>query len=237
VFAATQERWITFDCYGTLVDWQTGFASILAPLVGDRTTDVIRAYHDCERLVEGTTPHRTYKNVLATCLVRAAARLGVRLSEKEANVLPESWASLPLFDDVETLLAELRRRGYRLGVLTNCDDDLFEMTHRIFARPFDLFVTAERIRSYKPAPWHFRGFARLAGVSQSDWVHVASSPYHDIGPASALGINGVWLDRNRTAAGCAPGAAHVHSAVEVVEAAERLFDSSTSRCSGPLCGS
>ncbi len=230
--AATQGRWVTFDCYGTLVDWQTGFARLIAPLAGDRTLDVIRAYHDCERLAEGNRPHRAYRDVLATCLTRAAARLGVGLSEKDVDVLQESWGSLPLFDDVETLLAELRRRGYRLGVLTNCDDDLFEITHRTFATPFDLFVTAERVRGYKPAPWHFRGFARLTGVTRSDWVHVACSPYHDIAPARALGIKRVWLDRERTGARGALGAAHVHSAADVAEAVEGLFNGGVSRCFG-----
>ena len=75
-----------------------------------------------------------------------------------------SWPVIRPFDDVEPLLAELRLRGYRLGVLTNCDDAQFEAAHRSFRRPFDLFVTAERIRGYKPEPWHFRAFQRMTQV-------------------------------------------------------------------------
>ena len=121
-------RWITFDCFGTLVDWNTGFSAILSPLFGTRTADVMRAYHMHEREVEAERPHRLYKDVLATALMRAATALGLKLSEAEARRLPQAWASQPLFDDVEEMLTGLRAMGCRLAVLTNCDDDLFALT-------------------------------------------------------------------------------------------------------------
>jgi 2-haloacid dehalogenase len=107
-------------------------------------------------------------------------------------------------------------------VLTNCDDDLFEITHRTFRRPFDLFVTAERVRGYKPARWHFRAFEVLTGVDRRDWVHVACSWYHDIAPARALGIRHVWLDRERTGENPGSPSTHVHTAADVREAIESL---------------
>ena len=220
----TQMRWVTFDCFGTLVDWQTGFASMLAPLAGDRTSEVVRAYHASERIVERDTPYRRYKDVLAAALARAAAARGVQLSAADARALERSWGSLPIFDDVESMLAELRRSGWRLAVLTNCDDDLFEITHRTFRRPFDLFVTAERVRGYKPAPWHFRAFQRLTRVNRCDWVHVACSWYHDIAPAHALGVQTVWLDRERTGEDESRASARVQSAAEVSGAVESLFE-------------
>ena len=131
-------------------------------------------------------------------------------------------------DDAEWLLAELRRRGYRLAVLTNCDDDLFEATHRTFEKPFDLFVTAERIRGYKPGPWHFRAFELLTRARRDDWVHVSSSWYHDIVPAQALGINRVWLDRQHTGEDPSHASAHVHTADEAVAAIDMLFESDAS---------
>ena len=167
---ATQgQRWITFDCFGTLVDWHKGFTEILGPFARERVADVLRAYHECERHIEGEPLHRPYKDVLVASVVRAGAQAGVPISESDARTLPRAWHSLRPFGDAEALLAELRRRGYRLAVLTNCDDDLFETTHRTFRAPFDLFVTAERVRGYKPAPWHFRAFELLtaAGVA---WV-------------------------------------------------------------------
>jgi 2-haloacid dehalogenase len=217
-------RWITFDCFGTLVDWQTGFARAIRPLAGGRTDDVLRAYHAHEAVVERLTPHRSYKEVLVTSLARAAQECGVSMSAETARPLAEAWASMPVFDDVEPMLAELRVQGWRLAVLTNCDEDLFALTHQQFRAPFDLVLTAERVRGYKPAPWHFLGFERLTRVDRRDWVHVANSWYHDIAPARALGIQHVWLDRDRTGESGVPVLAHVHSAADVPEAVRRIVE-------------
>jgi HAD superfamily hydrolase (TIGR01549 family) len=94
------------------------------------------------------------------------------------------------------MLAALRRRGYRLAVLTNANGRLFELTHRRFRQPFDLFVTADRILGQKPAPWHFRAFELMTGVRKDDWVHVAAGLRTDIAPAQALGVRAVWLNRD-----------------------------------------
>jgi 2-haloacid dehalogenase len=221
--SAIRDRWVTFDCFGTLVDWHKGFTEILSPFAHERVSDVVRAYHACERQIEEERPHRSYKDVLVAGVVRAAAEAGVPISEDEAQALPHSWDALRPFADVETLLAELRQRGYRLAVLTNCDDDLFETTHRMFGEPFDLFVTAERVRGYKPAPWHFRAFELLTGATRGDWVHVACSWYHDIAPAQALGIKRVWLDRDRTGDNPSSASAHVHTVGDTLQAVEGLM--------------
>lgn len=188
-------RWVTFDCFGTLVDWQSGFSALLSPLGGPRTRDLIRAYHDVEPAVEAETPHRSYKDVLATSVQRAGRQIGIEITPAQAGALSESWEMLPVFPDVEPMLAGLRAMGCRLAVLTNCDEDLFERTERAFRMPFDLVVTAERVRDYKPAATHFRFFSRTSGVPVADWVHVAASWYHDIAPGGDLGLNRVWLDR------------------------------------------
>jgi 2-haloacid dehalogenase len=220
--ARKRQRWVTFDCFGTLVDWHKGFTEILRPLARERVTDVVRAYHDCERRIEGEPLHRPYKDVLVRSVVGASAETGVPISESEAQALPRAWDVLQPFGDAEMLLAELRRRDYRLAVLTNCDDDLFETTHRAFRSPFDLFVTAERVRAYKPAHWHFRAFELMSGATRRDWVHVACSWYHDIVPAQALGITRVWLDRDRTGDDPALASAHVHSVTEALRAIDAL---------------
>ena len=151
-------RWITFDCFGTLVNWQEGFASAIRPIAGDRTEDVLRAYFAHEAVVERQTPHRSYKEVLVTPS-RAPLRSAVsHCPRRPSRPLAAAWASMPVFDDVEPMLAELRRQGWRLAVLTNCDEDLFALTHVQFRAAFDLVLTAERMRGYKPAPWHFLGF-------------------------------------------------------------------------------
>ena len=210
--------WVTFDCFGTLVDWQSGFAAILTPLFGDRTREVMRAYDRFERQLEIEGPHRLYRDVLATGLARAAEDVGVSLSPSQARRLPEQWATMPLFGDVEAMLAGLRADGHRVAVLTNCDEDLFAGTQRNFQVPFDLVVTAERVLDYKPAPAHFRHFARRTGVGDGDWVHVANSWYHDITPARDLGIPHVWLDRDDTGEDAPAALAHLRSAGGVREA-------------------
>src|SRR5688500_18880135 len=196
---------------------------MLSRFAGECAADVVKAYHVSERQVECQQPHRSYKDVLVQAVVQAAAGRGVRLSDEEAQTLPRSWGSMRLFDDVEALLAELRAEGFRLAVLTNCDDDLFEMTHRTFRAPFDLVVTAERVRGYKPARWHFRAFELITRVRREGWVHVAGGWSHDIAPAQALGISRVWLDRERTGEDPRSASAHVHTAAAAAGAIERLF--------------
>jgi 2-haloacid dehalogenase len=216
-------RWVTFDCFGTLIDWHSGFAGIVRPLAGERTADLLLAYHRFERMIEQESPHRLYKDVLATALQRAAAEIGLPLSDSDARRLPEAWGTLPVFDDVEPMLASLRRNGSRLAVLTNCDEDLFEETQRAFRQRFDLVVTAERVRDYKPSPAHFRYFARSTGAPRDAWVHVACSWYHDIAPARDLALRRVWLDRDHTGEDPSSASAHVQSAADVPDAVARLL--------------
>jgi len=216
-------RWVTFDCFGTLVDWNSGFAAILKPLVGDRTPQVMGAYHRVERLLERETPHRLYKDVLAIGLLRAAREVGVPLSEAEACRLPQRWGTMPVFRDVEPMLATLRADGCRLAILTNCDEDLFAETQRAFRAPFDLLVTAERVRDYKPSPAHFHHFRRASGAEPGQWVHVANSWFHDITPARTLDLPRVWLDRDDTGQDPADASARVRSASEVPDVVRRLL--------------
>ena len=216
-------RWVTFDCFGTLVDWLSGFSAILTPLFGDRTADVVRVYDRFERALETETPHRLYKDVLTAGLLRAAEEVGVAMSEPQARRLPEQWGTMPVFADVEPMLAVLRADGYRLGVLTNCDEDLFAQTQRAFRARFDLVVTAERVCDYKPSPAHFRYFSRVSGVKAGEWVHVANSWYHDITPARALNIPRVWLDRDDTGEDPTDASVRLRSATEIGDAVATLF--------------
>lgn len=214
-------RWVTFDCYGTLVDWNGGLGGLLAPIAGERASEVVEAFAECQLALEKQGPVRSHKQVLKAALLCAAGERGVRLTDADARTLTRSWSALRPFADVETMLAALRARGYRIGVLTNADDDLFEVTHRSFATPFNLFVTAERVRGYKPEPWLFRAFERLTRVERGDWVHVGSDWYHDIAPAQALGVTRVWLDRD----GAAPsgGALRAATGADVVRAIDQHF--------------
>ena len=217
-------KWVTFDCFGTLVDWHTGFAQLLTPLAGTRTAEVVQTYHHFERSLENERPHRLYRAVLTGALAQAAIAVGVPLAETAVNALPDGWGSQPIFADVEDMLASLRVMGCRLGVLTNCDNDLFAQTLRTFRQPFDLVITAEQVGTYKPAPGHFKQFMELTGISKQDWVHVACSWYHDIAPARVLGIQRVWLDRDRTGEDERAATVRVVSGTAIPLAIRQIFE-------------
>ncbi|HEY0945680.1 MAG TPA: HAD family hydrolase [Opitutaceae bacterium] len=195
---STTDKWVTFDCFGTLVDWHAGFARLLEPLAGPRTAALIAAYHPHERALEHERPHRSYREVLTEGVRRAAHEIGLAVDERDVAAWPERWGTQPVFPDVEPALAALRAAGWKLAVLTNCDLDLFAQTERGFRQKFDLVVTAEQVKDYKPALAHFRYFSRVSGVDHDRWVHAACSWYHDITPTRELGIRRIWVDRDRT---------------------------------------
>src|SRR5205814_5245051 len=121
VTVSARARWITFDCFGTLMDWNSWLVATLEPLGDARIPALARAYFAHERLVQREPALRPYREVIVTALLRAADERGIRLSDAEARAVPEAWGAMRRFDDVESMLAELRLRGWRLGVLTNCD--------------------------------------------------------------------------------------------------------------------
>ena len=188
---------VTFDGYGTLIDWNAGISTALARAAaaeGQKIngTALLRAYHDLEPVVEAER-WRPYREVLIETARQAAARLGWELSDGAARLLPESLPSWPPFPDTNAALERLHAAGYRLGILSNVDDDLLAGTRRHFTVPFELVVTAERVGSYKPAPGHFEQAERIVGAAR--WLHAAQSYVHDVAPASALGVPVAWINR------------------------------------------
>jgi 2-haloacid dehalogenase len=194
----TDNRWITFDCFGTLVDWHTGYRRALAPIAGDRADELIRAYHEFERSIEAERPHRLYKDVLVSALEQGARKIGLRLPSGHSDVIVRHWGELPFHGDVAATLAALRGAGWKLAMLTNCDNDLFARTLEKFPLKPDLVVTAEMVGSYKPELGHFTRFERESGVERRNWIHAACSWFHDIAPARRLGIARIWVDRDKT---------------------------------------
>ena len=182
---------MTFDCYGTLLDWQSGFRRLLAPVAGERIDALVQAFHEVEPEVEREVT--LYKDVLREGLARAAARAGVEVPDRD--LLVDGWHTLAAFPDTVPALRELQGQGWKLGILTNCDDDLFESTRAALGVEIDLVVTAEQVGSYKPALGHFERFEAESGVAREDWVHVAVSWWHDMVPAKELGLRRVWVDR------------------------------------------
>jgi 2-haloalkanoic acid dehalogenase type II len=199
---------VTFDCYGTLVDWEDGISSAFVReaaedgIVLDRAR-VLGAYHELEPEIE-SSEYRTYREVLATTAVRVAQRLGWSLTVERAQFLAESLPRWEPFPDTNPSLQGLVARGHRLGILSNVDDDLLAQTRRHLSVPFDVLVTAQQVRSYKPAHGHFEEARRRIGGAR--WLHAAQSFFHDVVPARALGIPVAWINRKgeSASAGIAP---------------------------------
>ena len=201
---------VTFDCYGTLIDWEGGLATaIMRAAWADgmrlERAAVIRAYMTAEREVEAGA-YRPYRDVLADSVRRVAARLGWRLDLARASFLAESLPAWVPFPDTNPALERLRAAGYALGILSNVDDDLLAGTRRHFSVAFSPIVTAAQVRSYKPAPRHFLE-ARRRIPAGARWLHAAQSYFHDVVPCKALGIPVAWINRKGEAAG-ADGAPH-----------------------------
>jgi 2-haloacid dehalogenase len=192
------DRWLTFDCYGTVADWNTGMSGALAEVAAADAGRLLAAYHPAELEIEASSQWRPYREVLTAGLARAAAREHVRLPRDGEEAFVRAWPQMPVFDDAGPALAALRERGWRLAFLTNCDEDLFATTRNRLPVPFDEWVTAEEVRSYKPDLAHFRRFAEKTGATKENWIHVANSWILDILPAARMGLRSVWVDRDLT---------------------------------------
>jgi 2-haloacid dehalogenase len=191
-------RWLTFDCYGTLADWNTCMLGALQPALGAGAIPLLSAYHQAESILEAEPDWRPYREILRDGLGLAARRVGVPVTSVKAEAFVEAWPSMPVFPDVAEALGTLASSGWRLAILTNCDEDLFAATASALPAPFDVVVTAERVRSYKPDLGHFRKFAEITGATPATWIHVANSWVHDILPAARMGLRSVWVDRDHT---------------------------------------
>ncbi|HEY0935767.1 MAG TPA: HAD family hydrolase, partial [Trebonia sp.] len=191
-------RWLTFDCYGTIADWNTCMLGALEPIAGAQAATLLAAYHRAESILEAGEPWRPYRDILAEALRLASRRTGISITSEQAGALAAAWPGMPLFPDVAEALGTLASFGWRLAILTNCDDDLFAATAASLPVPFEVVVTAEQVHSYKPDLGHFRRFAELTGATPANWIHVANSWVHDVLPAARTGLRSVWVDRDHT---------------------------------------
>jgi 2-haloacid dehalogenase len=191
-------RWLTFDCYGTIADWDGCMLGALEPIAGPHAATLLAAYHRAESIIEAGPQWRSYRNVLADALRLAGQRTGIPVSDEQAGAIAAAWPQMRVFPDVPEALGMLAEAGWQLAILTNCDDDLFALTAARLPVAFDMVVTAEQVRSYKPDLGHFRRFAELTGATPANWIHVANSWVHDIAPAARMGLRSVWVDRDHS---------------------------------------
>ena len=191
---------LTFDCYGTLVDWEAGIARGLGVMLASQgvTADVeelLERFAGHEAALEAG-PYRRYREILAEAGRRIGRDYGVEPSNDALEAFGASVGEWPAFPDSAAALARLAER-FRLGVITNCDDDLFAQSNRRLGVTFDWIITAEQAQSYKPNPRNFELAFERIDVPRERIVHVAQSLFHDHVPAKALGMTTVWIDRRR----------------------------------------
>ena len=189
------ERWATFDCYGTLVDWNAGIRRELERLFGvERADELLVRYHEIEPEIQVASPGASYREVLTLALERLASETGLGLPEGETSALARSLPSWPVFEDVRSGLGEARERGWRLGILSNTDRDLIDASMVEIGIAFHPVIVAGEIGSYKPSKRHWEVFREETG-DDGRHVHVAQSLFHDVVPASELGIPTIWINR------------------------------------------
>jgi 2-haloacid dehalogenase len=189
---------ITFDCYGTLIDWESGIAdAFITTAANDGVTltreAVLRAYADSEHRVQAQS-YRPYREILRDTAVRVARVVGWPLVAERAGFLADSLPSWQPFPDTNAALERLAAIS-RLGILSNIDDDLLDATREHFSVAFDVIVTAQQVRSYKPGHAHFQTARDLIGTAS--WLHAAESNFHDIVPTNTLSIDNAWINRQR----------------------------------------
>ena len=195
-----QFEWISFDCYGTLIDWESGILGYMRPLLRAKGCDasdgqILNLYSELEPR-EQSLPYRSYCEVLAGVMGGFAHELKFELSATEAAGLADSIAHWKPFPDTVQGLQRLRSR-YKLAILSNIDDELFAFSAKHLQVPFDLVVTAQQVRSYKPSHRNFEALLERLGRPREGLLHAAESLYHDVAPARELGIPSVWVNRRQ----------------------------------------
>jgi 2-haloacid dehalogenase len=190
-----RDRWATFDCYGTLIDWNAGIKGELERLFGvEGSPRLLQRYHELEPEVQAEA-YRSYGEVLTLTLMRLADAENLAIPEGETDALARSLPEWQPFPEVRESLEELRNRGWKLAILSNSDRDLIAASRQQIGVPFELTVVAEDVGSYKPAHGHWERFRAETGMDGDTHVHVAASLFHDIAPANELGLPSVWINR------------------------------------------
>jgi 2-haloacid dehalogenase len=202
---------LTFDCYGTLINWEQGILSALRPLLTAHgcsvpDDDLLERFATLESAAEAGA-YRPYKAILSHVVEGLGAQFHFTPTRDECNSLAASVPHWPPFGDTVAALQALHKR-YKLAIVSNIDDDLFAHSARHLQVPFDWIITAQHAQSYKPAPRHFTLAMQRIGLPKSQLLHVAQSLYHDIAPAARLGLATVWVNRRhgQHSAGATPPA-------------------------------
>jgi 2-haloacid dehalogenase len=203
----SQFEYLTFDCYGTLINWEAGILSALQPILAAHKivlsdNNLLELYGEFEAEAE-SGDFKTYRQILSSVVSAFGTKFNFSPTDAEIQALPQSLAQWPPFPDTVEALRKLHTR-YKLAVISNVDDDLFAPSAKLLHVPFDAVITAQQARSYKPSLNNFQLAFQKIGMPQEKILHVAQSLYHDIAPARKLGLHCVWVNRRANQTG--PGA-------------------------------
>ncbi len=201
-------QWLSFDCYGTLVDWEKGISDAVAQIftryrVQKSREEILALFASAEPRVQSSGEFLDYRRVLRDVMQIMAWEASIRLNAAEAEALPDSLPQWPIFPEVPDALKQLQSR-YKLAIISNVDDDLFRKSEEALGINFDAVVTSQQARVYKPDLAGFNLAQKRMAVEYERWLHVGESLYHDIGPANRLGIDSVWVSRPDRGGGTRP---------------------------------
>ncbi len=198
-------QWLSFDCYGTLIDWETGISnavadSLAAHDISMSRSEILALFAEVEPQIQQGGRYLEYRRVLRRVVAMMGIKLDVQFSESQMNCLVDTIGSWPVFPDTRDALRAMKRR-YNLAIISNVDDDLFAPSADALGVQLDVVVTAQQCRSYKPDHKNFQTALERMDVEKDRWLHIGESLYHDIAPANELGIASVWVNRGHGAEG------------------------------------
>ncbi|WP_112153329.1 haloacid dehalogenase type II [Agrobacterium tumefaciens] len=198
--SGTKPTWLTFDCYGTLIQWDEGLIAAMGRILSAKGGDIdqktfIAVYDRHEHALEAERPHRTFAEVSALALEKAMNEFGLPFEAADAETLTSSIGKMPPFPEVVATLEKLKAAGFRLAIISNTDDAIIAGNVAQLGSSIDRVITAEQARAYKPSGQTFRHAWKSLGVEMNDLVHICASPHLDLAAARELGFRTVWIDR------------------------------------------
>jgi 2-haloacid dehalogenase/putative hydrolase of the HAD superfamily len=198
--SGTKPTWLTFDCYGTLIQWDEGLIAAMDSILSAKGGDIdqqtfIAVYDRHEHALEEERPHRTFAEVSALALERAMVEFGLPFDIADAEILTSSIGKMPPFPEVVATLEKLKAAGFRLAIISNTDDAIIAGNVAQLGSSIDRVITAEQAGAYKPSGQTFRFAWQSLGIGMDDLVHICASPHLDLAAARELGFRTVWVDR------------------------------------------
>ncbi len=200
-FPGRKPQWLTFDCYGTLIQWDEGLLAAVNSILGRQknaeidANTLIRVYDKYEHELEGHKPHRLFRDVAGNGLKLAMEELGLSYGDGDIEILTNGISKMPPFPEVAGALKALKAQGFKLCIISNTDDAIIAGNVAQLGNHIDRVITAEQAQAYKPTRQIFEHAHKALGVTKDETVHICASPHLDHAAARDLGFRCIWVDR------------------------------------------